>query len=95
MLDGKRVAVVIPAYNEEQLLGPTVEGVPDFVDRIFIVDDRSKDATVERARALPDPRVRVIDLSEWDPPLDPTDLSALTAARWVAECLAGFEIRGT
>ena len=61
MLDGKRVAVVIPAYNEEQLLGPTVEGVPDFVDRIFIVDDRSKDATVERARALPDPRVRVIE----------------------------------
>ncbi|NUT00072.1 MAG: arginase [Sphingomonas sp.] len=41
-----------------------------------------------------DPRVRVIDLTEWDPPLDPTDLSALTAARWVAECLAGFELRG-
>jgi len=40
-----------------------------------------------------DPRVRVIDLTEWDPPLDPTDLSALTAARWVAECLAGFEMR--
>ncbi|HUE79954.1 MAG TPA: arginase family protein [Sphingomicrobium sp.] len=40
-----------------------------------------------------DPRVRVIDLTEWDPPLDPTDLSALTAARWVAECLAGYEMR--
>ena len=39
------------------------------------------------------PRVRLIDLTEWDPPLDPTDLSALTAARWVAECLAGFEQR--
>jgi arginase family enzyme len=38
-------------------------------------------------------RVRVIDLTEWDPPLDVTDLSALTAARWVAECLAGFEMR--
>ena len=35
----------------------------------------------------------LIDLTEWDPPLDPTDLSALTAARWVAECLAGFEMR--
>ena len=34
-----------------------------------------------------EPRVRVIDLTEWDPPLDPTDLSALTAARWLAECL--------
>ena len=40
-----------------------------------------------------DRRVRVIDLTEWDPPLDSTDLSALTAARWVAECLAGFEMR--
>jgi formiminoglutamase len=40
-----------------------------------------------------EPKVRLIDLTEWDPPLDPTDLSALTAARWVAECLAGFEQR--
>jgi arginase family enzyme len=48
-------------------------------------------AAVRRVAA--DPRVRVIDLTEWDPPLDQTDLSALTAARWVAECLAGFEAR--
>jgi len=48
-------------------------------------------AAVRRLAA--DPRVRVIDLTEWDPPLDPSDLSALTAARWVAECLAGFEMR--
>jgi arginase family enzyme len=40
-----------------------------------------------------DPRVRVIDLTEWDPPLDPSDLSPLTAARWAAECLAGYEMR--
>ena len=40
-----------------------------------------------------EPRVRVIDLTEWDPPLDPSDLSALTAARWVAECLTGYELR--
>ena len=39
------------------------------------------------------PSVRVIDLTEWDPPLDPTDLSALTAGRWLAEVLAGFERR--
>lgn len=38
-------------------------------------------------------RVRIIDLTEWDPSLDSTDLSALTAARWVAECIAGFEAR--
>jgi formiminoglutamase len=44
-------------------------------------------------RLASDPRVRIIDLTEWDPPLDSTDLSALTAARWVAECLAGYEMR--
>ena len=44
-------------------------------------------------RLASDPRVRVIDLTEWDPLLDQTDLSALTAARWVAECLAGYEMR--
>jgi formiminoglutamase len=46
-------------------------------------------------RLASDPRVKVIDLTEWDPPLDSTDLSALTAARWVAECLAGYEMRRT
>jgi formiminoglutamase len=44
-------------------------------------------------RLAAEPRVKLIDLTEWDPPLDSTDLSALTAARWVAECLAGFELR--
>jgi arginase family enzyme len=39
------------------------------------------------------PKVRAIDLTEWDPPLDASDLSALTAARWVAECVAGYEQR--
>src|SRR3954447_23812823 len=44
-------------------------------------------------RLASDARVRVIDLTEFDPSIDPTDLSALTAARWVAECLAGYELR--
>ena len=44
-------------------------------------------------RIASEPRVRVIDLTEWDPPLDATDLSALTAARWAAECIAGYELR--
>jgi formiminoglutamase len=44
-------------------------------------------------RIAGDHRVKVIDLTEWDPSLDTTDLSALTAARWLAECVAGFENR--
>ncbi len=44
-------------------------------------------------RLAAEPRVKVIDLTEWDPPLDPSDLSALTASRWLAEVLSGFEAR--
>lgn len=39
------------------------------------------------------PKVNLIDLTEWDPPLDPTDLSSLVAGRWLAEVLAGFATR--
>lgn len=53
----------------------------------------AKDFFAAVRRLASDPRVRIIDLTEWDPPLDPTDLSALTAGRWVAECLSGFEMR--
>jgi glycosyltransferase involved in cell wall biosynthesis len=60
MLEGKSVGVVVPAHNEEHLLGVTIEGIPAFVDRIIVVDDRSTDRTLEVARALPDPRVEVI-----------------------------------
>jgi glycosyltransferase involved in cell wall biosynthesis len=61
VLDGKRVAVVIPAYNEEKLLADTIEGVPNFVDKIYVVDDRSQDATVEKAHSVQDRRVDVIE----------------------------------
>jgi glycosyltransferase involved in cell wall biosynthesis len=57
--EGRSVAVVVPAYNEEALVGSTVEGIPAFVDRIIVVDDGSKDDTAGRAQNA-DKRVEVI-----------------------------------
>jgi len=62
VVEGKRVAVVVPAHNEEQLLPVTLASVPEFVDRIYVVDDASRDGTVERARAAAnaDRRIEVL-----------------------------------
>jgi glycosyltransferase involved in cell wall biosynthesis len=60
MLEGKTVAVVIPAYNEEKLIAATIAGIPAFVDRIIVVDDQSRDGTVAAVEAIQDPRVQLI-----------------------------------
>ena len=43
---GHRVAVVVPAYNEEKLIGRVIETMPEYVDHIVVVDDCSKDDTI-------------------------------------------------
>ena len=45
MLHNKTIAVVVPAYNEETQIEMVIESMPDFVDRIVIVNDFSKDKT--------------------------------------------------
>jgi glycosyltransferase involved in cell wall biosynthesis len=42
---GKTVAVVVPAHNEEKLIGQVLDTMPDFVDVIIVVDDASTDQT--------------------------------------------------
>jgi glycosyltransferase involved in cell wall biosynthesis len=52
MINGKRVAVVMPAYNAEKTLAKTVSELTDVVDIKILVDDSSKDGTAELSRSL-------------------------------------------
>ena len=62
MYAGKHVTLVIPAYNEERLIRPTLEHVPEYVDRVIVVDDASTDRMAEVVRdcATRDARVELI-----------------------------------
>lgn len=62
MYRDRRVGLVVPAHDEERLLPPTLETVPPFVDRIYVVDDGSADRTAEvaAARAHLDDRIVVL-----------------------------------
>ena len=59
-----RVAVVVPAHNEELLVGTVVATAPELVDHIIVVDDASSDATSGAAKAIGDPRAEVHRLPE-------------------------------
>ncbi|MFC1485600.1 glycosyltransferase family 2 protein [Candidatus Latescibacterota bacterium] len=58
----KKVAVIVPAYNEEHLVGKTVQTLPVFVDYVTVIDDGSTDRTSEIVRELmaSDPHIRLI-----------------------------------
>ena len=62
MYKGNKIALVIPAHNEERLMGDTLKGVPETIDRVYVVDDGSQDKTAEIVRKYADidPRVELI-----------------------------------
>jgi glycosyltransferase involved in cell wall biosynthesis len=59
MLANKKIIVVLPAYNAAETLKQTYDEIPlDIVDDIILIDDASKDATVEMAQSLGIPTIR-------------------------------------
>lgn len=60
MLEGHRVAVVVPAWNEERWIGETVASIPAYVDQILVVDDASPDRTAAVAAERGGDRTRVL-----------------------------------
>lgn len=59
-----RVAVVVPAHNEERLIATVVTTSPELVDHILVVDDASTDDTSSAAAAVGDGRTEVIRLAQ-------------------------------
>ena len=52
MYEGKSISVVVPCYNEETQIGKVISTMPDIVDHIVIVNDKSPDRTSEVVRAM-------------------------------------------
>ena len=52
MYKGKTIAVVVPAYNEEDFIADVIRGIPEYVDRVYVVNDASTDKTAQIAQSL-------------------------------------------
>lgn len=60
LLRNAKVVAVVPAYNEQRNIQTVVKTMPDFIDHIVIVDDKSKDATAEKVREVQAGDARVV-----------------------------------
>ncbi len=63
MFADRRVFVIVPAHNEEKLIGRVLDTMPELVDRIIVVDDASTDGTaavLEQAKGRHGCRLKVI-----------------------------------
>lgn len=61
-LNSMKIAVIVPAFNESKLISETLASIPDFVDRIFAIDDASMDSTYEEIIKAQSLDARVVPL---------------------------------
>ena len=66
MYKDQKISVVVPAYNEEKLIGVTLETMPEYLDHIIVVNDCSTDNTcnIIEYYMKEDPRIILIDHPE-------------------------------
>lgn len=57
----RKIGVIIPCYNVKDTIAGVIRGIPDFVDRIIVVNDASSDDTYDQVLRLADPRVMAIN----------------------------------
>lgn len=60
MYKSKKIGVVVPAYNEERFITPTLATIPEMVDRVYVVDDASKDNTYRLAMDMAEKDKRIV-----------------------------------
>ena len=61
MYKNKTIGVVVPAYNEEPFIGEVVQTMPDYVDRIYVINDCSEDDTLKIVSKISSKRLTVIN----------------------------------
>jgi glycosyltransferase involved in cell wall biosynthesis len=83
MYRDKTIAVVVPAYNEEKLIGKVLKTLPSFIDRIVVVDDASGDRTGEVVRAHQGEDSRIIYLQH--PRNEGVGGAIVTGYKWALE----------
>jgi glycosyltransferase involved in cell wall biosynthesis len=55
-----KIGVVVPAYNEERLIRMTIDSIPSYVNKIYVINDASQDRTAEIINNMTDPRIVAI-----------------------------------
>jgi glycosyltransferase involved in cell wall biosynthesis len=60
MYKGKLISVVIPCFNEEKQITGVINSIPDIIDKIVVIDDKSRDKTVDVLRKFKDSNARIV-----------------------------------